>query len=184
MLVDLSPLLRRARGAVTSEQAVVVAAGDVDGLGRTASLPEPATVRVCLRGDARRIDVQVSARLELRCTCDRCLAAVAVPVEVGYREVWRPRLRASGDGGAPEAEEADDDAGTVCRDVVGSEVDCSDGFWQNVAFALPTKVLCRPDCRGLCPTCGAEWNLGPCSCRAEARDPRLAPLAAWRPPES
>ena len=40
---------------------------------------------------------------------------------------------------------------------------------------MDTKSLCRPDCAGLCDTCGANLNLGPCSCRKQ-RDPRLAVL--------
>jgi uncharacterized metal-binding protein YceD (DUF177 family) len=36
-------------------------------------------------------------------------------------------------------------------------------------------VLCRPDCKGLCPTCGANLNYGPCDCQDEI-DPRLAKL--------
>lgn len=34
--------------------------------------------------------------------------------------------------------------------------------------------LCRPDCKGLCPECGANWNLTTCTCAEEAIDPRLA----------
>ena len=37
-------------------------------------------------------------------------------------------------------------------------------------------VLCSEDCKGLCPRCGADLNLGPCSCKKEV-DPRLAVLA-------
>ena len=46
------------------------------------------------------------------------------------------------------------------------------------AFILDmyTKTLCSEDCKGLCPRCGADLNLGPCSCKKEV-DPRLAVLA-------
>ena len=40
---------------------------------------------------------------------------------------------------------------------------------------LPMKPLCRPDCRGLCPRCGADRNTAPCTCREEG-DERLAKL--------
>ncbi len=36
--------------------------------------------------------------------------------------------------------------------------------------------LCRPDCKGLCPTCGTNWNYNTCTCADEAVDPRLASL--------
>ena len=41
---------------------------------------------------------------------------------------------------------------------------------------MDTKTLCSEDCKGLCPRCGADLNLGPCSCKKEV-DPRLAALA-------
>lgn len=40
---------------------------------------------------------------------------------------------------------------------------------------LDSKLLCREDCKGLCPRCGKNLNLGPCGCRKEP-DPRLAAL--------
>ena len=43
------------------------------------------------------------------------------------------------------------------------------------AFVLnmDSKLLCRPDCKGICPRCGKNLNEGACSCRPEI-DPRLA----------
>ena len=46
---------------------------------------------------------------------------------------------------------------------------------EQVLLELPMKALCRDDCRGLCPTCGADLNAGPCGCREEG-DERLAKL--------
>ena len=40
---------------------------------------------------------------------------------------------------------------------------------------METKFLCREDCKGLCPTCGKNLNLGPCGCRKQT-DPRFAVL--------
>lgn len=42
---------------------------------------------------------------------------------------------------------------------------------------LPATILCRPDCAGLCPTCGADLNLGPCDCPSAPPDSRWAALA-------
>ena len=52
------------------------------------------------------------------------------------------------------------------------------GELARTAFILgmDTKTLCSEDCKGLCPRCGADLNLGPCSCKKET-DPRLAVLA-------
>ena len=43
---------------------------------------------------------------------------------------------------------------------------------DSVAEVVPALVLCREDCAGLCPTCGANHNLETCDCAVEAVDPR------------
>jgi len=47
---------------------------------------------------------------------------------------------------------------------------------ERIQIALPMKPLCREDCRGLCPQCGADRNVSPCSCVVEFIDPRWRAL--------
>ena len=47
---------------------------------------------------------------------------------------------------------------------------------DTVLAALPIRNLCRPDCKGLCPKCGADLNQGDCGCDREAVDLRLEVL--------
>lgn len=47
---------------------------------------------------------------------------------------------------------------------------------ERIQMAVPMKPLCREDCRGLCPHCGADLNQGNCGCRAETLDPRWEAL--------
>lgn len=47
---------------------------------------------------------------------------------------------------------------------------------SDILLNLPQKNLCKKDCRGLCPQCGQNLNLGDCGCQAKAVDPRLAVL--------
>jgi len=50
-----------------------------------------------------------------------------------------------------------------------------DLIWEDIILALPPKLLCKPDCAGLCHRCGTNLNDGPCECKPEG-DPRLAAL--------
>jgi uncharacterized protein len=50
---------------------------------------------------------------------------------------------------------------------------------EQLQLNIPMKPLCRPDCAGLCPTCGADLNQGACAC-AKPADPRWDRLAALR----
>jgi uncharacterized metal-binding protein YceD (DUF177 family) len=64
--------------------------------------------------------------------------------------------------------------------VLGEEVlDTRTILLEQLQLNIPMKPLCRPDCRGLCPNCGADRNRpGACSCAAPAGDPRWAALAS------
>lgn len=56
--------------------------------------------------------------------------------------------------------------------------------WANdaVVLALPTTILCRADCEGLCPRCGRDLNEGPCGCPPPEPDDRWSRLRDLLPP--
>lgn len=96
--------------------------------------------------------------------CRRCGAPVLgmSVVEVAERFVEDP---------APEDEDA--------YPIVGDEIDLAPLAHDAILLDLPLAPLCRADCAGLCPTCGADRNEEACDCRAE-RDPRWAMLDGLR----
>jgi len=53
-----------------------------------------------------------------------------------------------------------------------TEVDITDSIRQSLLLAVPYKKTCREDCKGLCPTCGANLNKEQCTCVNEKSDPR------------
>jgi uncharacterized protein len=61
-------------------------------------------------------------------------------------------------------------------------IDVAEVATEQFVLALPMKPLCTETCRGICPGCGANLNLGPCSCPAE-KDARWASLLNWRSSE-
>ena len=52
---------------------------------------------------------------------------------------------------------------------------------EQVLLAMPIKLFCRPDCKGLCPECGQNWNEGSCEHQGQQIDPRLAALKSLLP---
>ena len=58
----------------------------------------------------------------------------------------------------------------------GRVLDIMPQIEESIYTLIPTKILCREDCRGLCPNCGADLNEGECSCKNEDIDPRLEAL--------
>ncbi len=132
----------------------------------------------CLVGPVRLLrtggDILVQGELhaEVVLPCARCLAPVRVPVVVELEEVFTPTLDIiTGQTIIPEEE---DRALWIDEHHI---LDLTEVLRQDLLVALPMHPLCRPDCRGLCPTCGANLNDGPCSCRPEP-DPRWARLMA------
>ena len=63
----------------------------------------------------------------------------------------------------------------VCHqyeDAYGKHIDLTNDIREDILIVFPQKALCAPDCRGLCPKCGQNLNLAPCTCetKAEASD--------------
>ena len=59
----------------------------------------------------------------------------------------------------------------------GDEIDLGELFREQILLAIPMTPLCREECKGLCPVCGADLNAGECSCERGEIDPRWSALA-------
>lgn len=122
-------------------------------------------------------DIHVMGHLEteLERACARCLEPVSQPVATDFDVRYRPVASV---GRQEEINLAEGD--TEIGFYKGEGLFLADLLAEQVYLALPMKALCREDCRGLCPDCGANLNLGSCGCRRVGLDPRLAPLADWK----
>ena len=60
--------------------------------------------------------------------------------------------------------------------MTGFEIDVDELICHEIWVNWPMKVLCRPDCRGICSVCGRDLNEGTCTCDTFVPDPRLAAI--------
>jgi uncharacterized protein len=133
-----------------------------------------------LRGSAhmlrtgRGLLATVRARACIQGTCSRCLATVQSPIQVGFQEEFIPVVDPVS-GAHISAAEAEDSF-VIDADLM---LDLGEALRQYALMSSPSKPLCRPDCAGLCPTCGASLNEGPCSCQSPS-DERWRLLAALK----
>ena len=102
----------------------------------------------------------------VRMPCDRCTepAELVVPFTVSERLKKEE---------ATLPEKAEDE------DVIwfsGNTFDLDSVVYNSLYMSLPSKVLCREDCKGLCPHCGQNLNFGACGCDTRQTDPRFAVL--------
>lgn len=54
-------------------------------------------------------------------------------------------------------------------ELIGDEVDFDDMILENIRLNLPIKILCRKECKGICPTCKKNLNDGECNCKLETK---------------
>lgn len=64
---------------------------------------------------------------------------------------------------------------------VGPEIDLTQAVVDQVVLALPLQPRCSDVCKGLCPRCGHDLNLGQCACADDRGDPRFAALESLKP---
>lgn len=126
-----------------------------------------------LRTD-RGLLVTVHAVCTIRETCSRCLADTDCPINIDFQEEYIPVLDPF--TGVPVRLAQAADYFRIGPDFV---LDLAEGLRQYKVMAEPLKPLCRPDCQGLCPDCGANLNEGPCGCRPQM-DSRWQALAALK----
>ncbi len=100
---------------------------------------------------------------KLHSECVRCLDAFDLRVTSRFSELF-----------VYPPENAPEGAFTVGDDI---HVDLAPLVREDMLLSVPMQTLCRPDCQGLCPQCGQNWNEGACNCRDDEIDPRMAALA-------
>ncbi len=140
--------------------------------------PQPVEGRVTFHraGDVTWLRGQVSTAVTL--VCARCTRPFPHRLVGTFREGYR--LGAGvGEEGAERAEGRG--GGPVVLPLTVPQLDVTEVVRQHLVMAVPMAPLCRPDCRGLCPTCGADRNEGSCACAEDGVDPALGALRGFRP---
>lgn len=134
---------------------------DVEFSGRY-PVSRPVEISGEIRNTAGILELTLTARTTLDAVCDRCGREFLQEKEIPYSCML-----------AEELQNEDNDEIVLLED---GKVDVGDLARTAFILGMDTKTLCSEDCKGLCPRCGADLNLGPCSCKREI-DPRLAVLA-------
>jgi uncharacterized protein len=107
--------------------------------------------------------------------CARCLELVASEVSRSFDLLYRPL---GSDAGREEMSVTEAEAEISYYQ--GDGLLLEDVLREQILLALPMRVVCSEECKGLCPRCGQNLNLGPCPCPAPVADPRWAALQGLR----
>ena len=124
-----------------------------------------APLRTALR--ALRIGdlVQISGDIEtsVRLPCSRCLQPFETPLKSSFALTYMQQAADVMEDTEPqEIELSAEDMGIVYFQ--GEKINLKDAIQEQVVMEFPLRPLCKLDCKGLCPKCGADMNENPCDC--------------------
>ncbi len=131
--------------------------------GNCRPVTEPVTVSGTVRNTAGVPVMTGTVKTTLHGVCDRCAADFTRSVEYPFRAVL-----------TADAQEQDEEEDWVFP-LQSDSVDLEEIVRTVFVLSMDSKLLCRPDCKGICFRCGRNLNDGPCGCQKEP-DPRFAAL--------
>lgn len=164
MLVNLTDVFTSDGGTVTKE--IPFSVTEVVRGGISFPVKDCSVLTLKLTNTAqKKVLVEAEMKLTAVLACDRCLSEVEHSLDLQItREVIAP------DRAKPEELEEQE------AYMKGYELNIDSLIDHEIMTSLPMKVLCRPDCRGLCPICGKDLNTGACGCDTFVPDPRMAAI--------
>lgn len=131
--------------------------------------PLKVEINIARAGSKYVLDGHLSGRLILR--CDRCLERYARGLESDFRFFLAVR---PSDAGQSELELLEDDMAVEA--LSDNQIDLEEVVRSQIYLSLPMKCLCKEDCLGLCPVCGANLNIERCGCQREVGHPAFSKL--------
>lgn len=131
--------------------------------GISCPVSEPVLAQGVVRNTAGVLLMKGSVTTTIHGICDRCAAEFTRDIDFPIDVVLVTEL----------ASEENEDEWVF--PLVGDSADLDDIVRTVFVLNLDSKLLCKEDCKGLCPQCGKNLNDGPCNCRKEL-DPRFAAL--------
>ena len=137
--------------------------------------PDVAGVIIKILKIGKMVLIEGAVKISVSLNCSRCLNDFPYPLDISFREEYNPA----------EEREADDEKELTDRELDlsfyrNNEIDVAGLVKEQVLLSVPMKPLCSSGCIGICPECGKDLNSGPCECKKDTVDPRLAPLKKFK----
>jgi uncharacterized protein len=132
----------------------------------------PIHLEACVRKVEKEVTIEGRIATTIEMNCARCLKLYQEALDDAFEVIYHPR---------PGTEKQSDEIELDKTDLnvsyyEGESISIATLLRDQLLLLLPVKPLCKPDCAGLCPSCGQDLNEGPCTCAKDTIDPRLAVL--------
>lgn len=163
MLINLTDYFKNPEK--TDKIQVMYEGEDLSANGASYPVREGKQLEITVKGIGNgQLSISGQGEYEIVMPCDRCVEDVNVPVQIEFDyTVNEP-------DGYHELSEDDEEF------MKGYELDGDAIIHNELIMGLPMKVLCKDDCKGLCPVCGSNRNKGECGCDTFVPDPRMAAI--------
>lgn len=129
--------------------------------------PLKADIEIYRAGDKFVLEGRIEGRVIAR--CDRCLESFELDSRSRFESFFSLPVN---DPSQREMELAEADMEV---DYI-EEIDLNEIIREQIYLSIPVKLICRPECRGLCPRCGINLNAAQCQCRQDTGHPGFAKL--------
>lgn len=127
----------------------------------------PVAVHLKIHNAGKSLLVHGTVKTDIAATCCRCLNEFLYPLQFEFEDEWA------------SAEQIEREAKDVDLIFERDEFEIKERIDEHIILHLPMKLLCKEDCKGLCPKCGVDLNQVNCGCKDEDIDPRLEILSRW-----
>ena len=124
----------------------------------------PVQVKGMAENRAGIVSLNMNCSFVLSLSCDRCLEEFKKTFSYDFSHILVQELH---------SDEADENDYIVVEE---HKLDLKELALSDILLSLPTKNLCKEDCKGLCPMCGKNLNTDTCECSQKQVDPRLEKL--------
>ncbi len=162
MILDLSEILKNDNGVMSLNCDIDLSS--LEFMGENFIFEKPLNLAGTVTNNTKNLELSAKVSGEMQVRCARCAKPFITEVHFPVSEIL---LREDG--------EISPDSDVVIFS--GHEVDLTDIVADSFFMNVEGQYLCRPDCKGLCPVCGADLNETTCGCDNEVIDPRWAKLA-------
>lgn len=122
---------------------------DISDLSVSKSFSSPIAIKGKIENRAGVVTLTYVSKFSMNLSCDRCLKEFSREYEYNFEHIMI------------QSTSKDNDEYIVCKD---NTLDLNELAISDLLLQLPTKILCREDCRGLCYVCGQDLNEGECNC--------------------
>jgi len=124
----------------------------------------PLRLQVSFSLEGSRVILDGRCKAQGIITCVRCLERFSYPLNRSFRIVFQP---VDIEGTAEKVQLGPGDMEVIYYD--GEHIDLVAPVFEQIHLGLPAYPHCSPECKGLCPQCGANLNNGVCVCMADLR---------------